>query len=179
MATAPRRSPAQHHRDQLQQRRLRAAELFAAGVHQAEVARRLDVSRQAVSRWHGRWKTGGPAALRSRGPTGPTPRLSDGHLAQVERALKQGATANGFTGELWTLERIATVIERLTGVRHHPAHLWAILSYRLGWSLQRPRRLASERDQQAIKAWIAADWPRIKQTANGAKPAWCSSTSPG
>jgi hypothetical protein len=28
----------------------------------------------------------------------------------------------GFTGELWTLERIALVIERLTGVlRYHPA----------------------------------------------------------
>jgi hypothetical protein len=28
-------------------------------------------------------------------------------------------TAHGFEGELWTLERVAEVIQRLTGVRHH------------------------------------------------------------
>ena len=33
------------------------------------------------------------------------------------RALLEGAAANGFTGELWTLERIALVIERLTRVQ--------------------------------------------------------------
>jgi transposase len=33
---------------------------------------------------------------------------------------------------LWTLERIVLVIERLTGVRHHPAHVWALLRHRLG-----------------------------------------------
>jgi hypothetical protein len=59
--------------------------------------------------------------LRSRGPSGPAPRLSDTQLAQVEQALLEGASAHGLVGELWTLDRIATVIERLTGVRHHPA----------------------------------------------------------
>jgi hypothetical protein len=86
----------------------------------------------------------------SRGPTGPAPRLSDRQLAGVEQVLLEGATANGFVGELWTLDRIATVIERLTGVRHHPAHLWALLHHRLGWTVQRPVRQASERDQGAI-----------------------------
>ncbi len=178
MATTSRRPQAQRHRDQLQQRRLRAAELFASGVHQAEVARQLGVSRQAVSTWHGRWTAGGSAALASRGPTGPSPRLDDAALAVIEQALKRGAVANGFVGEVWTCERIALVIERLTGVGHHPAHVWAILSYRLGWSVQRPRRVATERDQAAIERWVAADWPRIKQTPTGAKPDWSSSTSP-
>ena len=30
------------------------------------------------------------------------------------------------------------MIERLTGVRHHPAWVWALLHHRLGWSVQRP-----------------------------------------
>jgi transposase len=88
LATTPRSPQAQHHRDQLERRRLRAAELFAAGILQAEVARQLSVSRQAVSTWHGRWNTSGPDALRSKGPTGPTPRLSDEALAKVEQALR-------------------------------------------------------------------------------------------
>jgi transposase len=168
MPTAPRRPQAHRQRQHLQARRLRAAELFAAGIHAAEVARQLGVSRQAASRWHGAWKAGGTNALASRGPTGPTPRLSDAQLVEVEQALRKGAVANGFVGELWTLDRIALVIGRLTGVRHHPAWVWAILRYRLGWTVQRPRRRAAERDQAAVDHWVAADWPRIKKTPSGA-----------
>jgi transposase len=178
MPTVPRRSAAQRERDRLEARRLRAAELFAAGVRQAEVARQLEVSAQAVSVWHARWQEGGTEALHSRGPSGPAPRLSDAQLAQVEQALLQGATAHGFVGELWTLNRVATVIGHLTGVQHHPAWVWALLHHRLGWSVQRPRRRAAERDQAAIDRWVKDRWPAIKQTPNGAEPVWSSSTSP-
>ena len=178
MPTVPRRPAAQQERDRLQARRLQAAELFAAGVTQAEVARQLEVSTQAVSVWHGRWKDGGTDALRSRGRSGPAPRLSDAQLATVEQALLDGAAANGFVGELWTLDRISLVIERLTGVQHHPAHVWALLRHRLGWTVQRPKRRAAERDQDAIDRWVKERWPAIKQTPNGAEPAWSSSTSP-
>jgi len=163
MPTVPRRPAAQRERERLQARRLRAAELFAAGVRQAEVARQLGVSAQAVCVWHRRFKAGGPQALRSKGPSGPAPRLSDAQLAAVEQALLDGAGANGFVGELWTVDRVALVIERLTGVRHHPAHVWALLRHRLGWTVQRPARRAAERDQAAIDQWVARDWPRIKQ----------------
>jgi transposase len=178
MPTVPRRSAAQRQRDRLQARRLRAAELFAAGVHQAEAARQLGVSAQAASVWHRRWQASGTDGLRSKGPSGPAARLSDTQLAEVEQVLLKGPTANGFVGELWTLERIALVIWRLTGVRHHPAYVWALLHYRLGWSVQRPKRRAAERDQATIDRWVAERWPRIKQTPNGAEPAWSSSTSP-
>ena len=177
MPTVPRRPAAQRERDRLEARRLRAAELFATGVRQAEVARQLGISAQAVSVWHRRCKAGGPEALPSKGPSGPVPRLSDAQLATVERVLLDGAGANGFVGELWTVDRVALVIERLTGVRHHPAHVWALLRHRLGWTVQRPARRAAERDQAAIDQWVARGWPRIKQTPNGAKPARSSSTN--
>jgi transposase len=178
MPTVARRPAAQQERQRLQARRLRAAELFATGVRQAEVARQLGVSRQSVHLWYKRWRVAGPDALRSQGPTGPAPRLSDSQLRQVEQALLKGAGANGFAGELWTLDRIATVIELLTGVRHHPAWVWALLHHRLGWSVQRPVRRAAERDQAAIDRWVKERWPRILQTPNDAEPVWSSSTSP-
>ena len=152
--------------------------MFAAGVYRAEVARQLEVSAQAVSVWHVRFQQGGAEALRSRGPSGPAPRLSDAQLARIEQALLEGATANGFVGELWTLDRVAVVIQRLTRVQHHPAHVWALLLYSLGWSVQRPRRRAAERDQAAIDRWVKERWPQILQTPNGAEPVWSSSTSP-
>ena len=177
MPTVPRRPAAQRERDRLQTRRLRAAELFAAGVHQAAVARQLGVSAQAVSVWHARWQPSGPEALFSRGPSGPSPRLSDAQLATVEQAFLQGDHA-WIHGEVWTLERVALVIERLTGVRYHPAWVWALLRYRLGWTVQRPKRRAAERDQAAIDRWVTERWPQILQTPNGAEPAWSSSTRP-
>jgi transposase len=161
MPTVPRRPAAQRGRDRLEARRLRAAELFAAGVHQAEVARQLEVSAQAVSVWHARWKEGGTEGLHSRGPSGPAPRLSDAQLAQVEQALLDGATAHGFVGELWTLDRAATVIERLTGVHHHPGWVWALLRYRLGLecpAAQAPgRRTRPSGDRPLGQGALAAD----------------------
>jgi transposase len=157
---------------------LHAGELFAVGVRQAQVARQLGVSAQAVSVWHARWQDGGTEALHSRGSSGPAPQLSDTQLATIERALLDGAGVNGFAGQLWTLERIALVIERLTGVRHHPAHVWALLRHRLAWTVQRPARRAAECDQAAIQEWVTERWPRIKQTLNDAEPVWSSSTSP-
>jgi transposase len=139
--------------------RMQAGVLFAAGHAQAEVARHLGVTRQNVSRWHAHWRTGGLNALRSAGPTGQAPRLSDAQLAAIDQTLRQGAGAHGFDTDHWTLARITTVIQRLTGVRYHPGHTWKLLRHRLHYRLQRPARRAVERDQQAIARWVAEDWP--------------------
>ena len=86
MPTTRRPDPAEE-RAAREARRLQAAELFALGHSQAEVARDLGVSRQAVSVWHASFTQGGLDALRSRGPTGPDPKLSAAQLAQVEQEI--------------------------------------------------------------------------------------------
>jgi transposase len=139
--------------------RMQAGALFAAGHTQAEVARTLGVARQLVSRWHARWQAGGLNALRSAGATGPAPRLSDQQLAAIDQALRQGARAHGFDTDHWTLDRVATVIEQTTGVRHHRGHVWKLLRHRLHYRLLRPARRAVERDERAIARWVATDWP--------------------
>src|SRR5512132_2299587 len=93
-------------------RRLRAAELLAQGRSQAEVAETVGVSRESVRRWQARLDQGGVAALRRRRSGGRPPKLSDVQAAQVEEALLAGAQANGFATDLWTLERVAQVIQR-------------------------------------------------------------------
>jgi len=148
--------------------RLRAARMFEQGASQAEVARRLGTSRQNVSRWHARWRHGGRAALRAAGRAGRRPKLSRAQRRQLERALLRGARSHGFDTDLWTLARITVVIERTTGVRHHPAHVWRVLR-QLGWSVQRPARRAAERDEAAIQHWVKQDWPRIRQKRSPAR----------
>jgi transposase len=145
-------------RQAFEQVRMQAGQLFAAGRSQAEVARTLGVARQNVSRWHARWQSGGLPALASRGPTGPTPRLSDQQLHDLDARLRQGARAHGFDTDHWTLARITTVIEQTTRARYHPGHTWKLLRP-MGRRLQRPARRAVERDEQAIARWVAEDWP--------------------
>jgi transposase len=76
----------------------------------------------------------------------------------------------------WAVTDRDLVIWRLTGVRHHPVQVWRILTGRLGWSLQRPRRQAAERDQAAVDRWLAEEWPRIKRGRAAGTPGWSSWT---
>src|SRR5512132_4709030 len=154
----------------LQERRLEAARMFAHGATQAEVARTFGVSPQAASIWYRRWRQGGEPALRGAGRAGRRPRLSQAELEAVAQALGKGPEAFGFDTDLWTLARVAAVIERLTGVAYHPGHVWRLLR-RLGWSPQRPARRASERDEAAIARWRAQEWPRIKGGAEARRVA--------
>jgi transposase len=145
----------------LQQRRLEAARMFAFGATQAEVARTFAVSRQAASVWYRQWHHGGEPALRGAGRAGRRPRLSQAELDAVDQALRLGPQAFGFETQLWTLRRVAAVIQQLTGVGFHPGHVWRLLR-RLDWSVQRPARRAIERDEAEIARWRAEQWPRIK-----------------
>jgi transposase len=163
----------------MERRRRRAARLFERGATQADVARELEVSRQSVSRWYADWQRGGPAALKAAGRAGRMPKLSEAQLVVVDRALRQGPRAHGFGTDLWTLERVATVIEATTGVRYHPGHVWKLLRDKLGWTRQRPARRAVERDDDAVARWVAPDWPRIKRGPADAEPGSSSKTNRG
>lgn len=152
------------HRDRTarERRRLKAAKLFAKGHKQADIARTLRVSREAVSKWHDAWKQGGAAGLQSTGKPGPKPQLTQAKLKQVERALLKGPTAYGFATQLWTLGRITTVIQRVAKVSHHPSYVWKLLTA-MNWSCQKPETRAAERDEEAIRHWTKTVWPRIKK----------------
>jgi transposase len=145
--------------------RLQAAALFAAGHTQTEVARTLGVARQNVSRWHARWRQGGQEALRSAGPTGYAPRLSDQQLHAIDQALREGARAHGFDSDHWTLDRVTTLIERLTGVAYHRGHVWKLLRHRLHYRLLRPaRRAVSVTSGRSPAGWLRTG-PRIRAAA--------------
>jgi transposase len=158
-------------------RRERAAELFAQGRSQAEVARELDVSRQSASRWHAGWQASGAMGLQSRGPTGRRPKVPDSALEGIEQALVKGAQAHGFATDVWTLDRIAMVIQGLTGVALSNPSVWRLLRSRLGWTVQRPEGQAKERDEHAIQHWVQHEWPRIKKGQPQNRPGSSSSTS--
>jgi transposase len=158
------------------QRRKRAARLFAAGkMILARIARELQVSRQSVSRWYEQWQRGGSGALRGAGRAGRKPKLEREQLRRVGVALRKGAKAHGFDTDLWTLPRVAVVVERLTGVHYHPGHVWKILGS-MDWTLQRPARRARERNPEKVKRWVDQRWPEVKKTLAGEKHGSSSKT---
>ena len=127
------------------------------------MAQMVGVTAESVRRWKRRLEQGGTAALRRRPARGRPHKLTDEQAEQVRAALLQGALAHGFEADLWTLERVGAVIERLTGQVLSRASVWRLLTGRLGWSLQRPQRRAVERDETEIARWVACEWPRIKK----------------
>jgi transposase len=165
--------------DGMRARRMRAGEMFRRGKSQAEVARALGVSAQSVSQWYRVWQSDGRAGLVGAQRAGRLPRISDEQLADVVAALEKGPRANGFPTDLWTIARVAEVIEEVTGVRHSVTQTWSILRERLGWSRQRPARRAIERNEEAIATWVAKDWPRIKKGPGAGAPGSSSRTSRG
>jgi len=110
----------------------------------------------------------GREGLRGAGRAGRRPKLCPDQLAEVESALIQGAEANGYPNDLWTLQRAAQVIQHVTGVSYHPARVWYVLRSGLGWTWQRPARRATERNDEAIQRWVKRRWPQLKK-ARGAR----------
>jgi transposase len=107
-------NPAGVRRDfqELEERRLRAAELLRKGVHQAEVARQVGSHRQSVSRWAVQLRQGGVRALKRAGQAGRRARLRPEDLRRIEKGLKRGPERLGYETGLWTSWRVADLIER-------------------------------------------------------------------
>lgn len=162
----------------MERRRLRAARLFDKGHSSAEVARRLDVARQAAHRWKQAWEAGGSAALGSKGQAGPKPRIDAQARQQITEALIAGPASQGHKTQLWTLPRVQALIEELTGVRYHEGHVWRVLGS-LGFSCQRPERRAIERDEKAARVWKRKTWPQLKKTPGVSAAPLSSSTKAG
>src|SRR5205823_8787949 len=96
---------------------------------------------------------------------GPTPGLTDADLRRLEGLLVKGAKAHGWPNDLWTAARVARLIERRFGLRYHPEHVRKILKRRLGWTSQKPRRKARERNDKEVERWRADELPRILREA--------------
>src|SRR3954451_8702696 len=149
--------------EELERRRLRAVQAVADGQSHQTVAHVLGVHPKTVSRWVGAARR--PGGLQAKPQLGPTPGLSDADLRRLEGLLLQGAKAHGWHNELWTAARVAQLIERHFEFRYHPEHVRKILKARLGWTSQKPRRKARERNDKEVARWLGDEFPRIVREA--------------
>src|SRR6266545_675068 len=148
---------------ELERRRRRAVALVEQGEPRATVARVLGVPPKTLARWLRRAKQ--PDGLQAKPQLGPRPRLSDRQLQQLEQLLLDGSKFHGWNNELWTAARVARLIERFFGRSYHPEHVRRLLKQRLGWTSQKPRRKARERDDKEVERWSGDEFPRIVRQA--------------
>jgi len=148
--------------DETVRKRLRAGRMLLAGKTPAEAAHAVGVARQTVYTWKARLDEGGMDALRAMPTRGRPARLDDGQLQALGRTLLDKPTEHGFGTELWTLKRVGVLIERLYDVKFSQTQIWRILGG-LGFSVQKPERLAIERDEDAVQTWKRKTWPALKK----------------
>jgi transposase len=154
---------------ELEARRRIAVTKIGEGWTQALVADFLGVHPVTVAKWMARHRHRGDTGLAAR-PTPGRPRFLNREQEQtVLRWLADKPTAHGFRTDLWTARRVADLIRRRLGVTFHPDYLRAWLRQR-GYSPQKPRRRAKQKDPGAVDRWVAEDWPRIQKKRRKQEP---------
>src|SRR3954470_600416 len=149
---------------ELEHRRLLAVQRVLEGYSAEEVAEFLDVDPRSVRRWIATYRKAGGAGLVARPAAGRPPKLTRTQEKVIHRCLADKPTEHGFPTDLWTGPRVAHMIRQEFGVAINPKYITVWLRRR-GFTPQKPRRVPRQRDPEAIAAWLASDWPRIKQKA--------------
>jgi transposase len=158
MGRAPKKRYA---REWQEKRRERAYELAQAGWQQKAIAAAWGVSKGAVSKWLAQARVGGSEALKSHPAAGGQSKLSAQQLAALPEMVARGAAAYGFRGAVWTRKRIRPVIEDVFGVSYHVDHM-SFLMNKIGWTQQKPHRVAAQQNQAAVETW-QTNWPEVEK----------------
>jgi transposase len=143
----------------LELRRRQAVNAVKAGESVKVVARIMGVGARSIYRWLE--LANQPDGLAAKPHPGSATRLSPQQQQELETLLRQGAKAHGWANELWTTQRIADLIQRHFGVSLHHDHVGRFLRQKLGWSPQKPKRRARERNEDAITHWKSVTLPDI------------------
>lgn len=137
----------------------------------------MKVTTAATCKWHARWERDKDKGLKSKGRCGIKKSLTKEKLRTIQQTLDKGPLKAGFPNDLWTLERVRTVMKRETKKSFHIGHVWKILTRDLGWSNQKPSRRSRERNEAAIARWKKTAWPAIQKRGHAPTPPSASSTN--
>ena len=114
-------------RDEMERRRLEAAQDLLNGITQSQVARKFGVSRTTASRWQRALQGNGVDSLRKRRAPGRPSRLSREQLSGLAGVMAEGAMVYGFPDARWTTARLAVAIESRFGVHYDPDHVGRLM----------------------------------------------------
>jgi transposase len=85
-------------------------------------------------------------------------------MDELARLIESGPDACGFMSGVWTSRMVGQLIEERYDVLYHWKYVPELL-HKLGFSVQRPRKLLSRADHEAQERWIRKTLPAIKKKA--------------
>lgn len=148
----------------LENYRFRAIELHNEGKRVNEIAHFFGVHRGSVSKWITTYRRKGAGALKSRKASGRPLKIAEKEMKTIVSMLQCDAMQYGFETPLWTCKRLQQVIRQKTGKKLHTTSVMRWLR-KWGMTSQKPKRRATQQDENAVKKWLAEEWPRIKAHA--------------
>ena len=135
-------TPGTLNRDEMESRRLLAAQDLQTGLSQSQVARKFGVSRTTASRWNRSLSGKGMEALKKRRAPGRPSRLTAEQLTALKDLYLAGPRPAGFDSDRWTTAKFADAILAKFAIRYDPDHAGRIM-HRLGLRERRKVRRAT------------------------------------
>ncbi len=131
-----------------------------------DVAHEFGVTHGAVSHWLRAYREAGNSleGLNAKKHTGRPPRMSEEEKGRLYEMIRRGAKYYGFETDIWTTERIATLIAVHFKIRYDRDHIGRIL-HPLGLSWQMPKKKARERNEEEVRNWVENVVPQIKKSS--------------
>jgi transposase len=146
--------------------RRQAVAAVDGGLTQGQAAALFGVARGTVNVWCKARRLGGARALRSR-PRG-RPRGTRLGLEQAREIVRLIADHHPeqlrLPFVLWTREAVGLLIEERLGLR---LSVWTVGRHLRRWGLtpQKPLRRAYEQNPEAVRRWLATEYPAIRREA--------------
>jgi transposase len=151
-------------RDEMESRRLLAAQDLQTGLTQSHVAKKYGVSRTTASRWNRALSGKGVEALRKRRAPGRPSRLSRDQIQAIMEIYQAGPRVAGFETDRWTTARFAEAIFMRFGVRYDPDHAGRIM-HRLGLRERRRTRRIADVHYTFVDPVVAPDQAEIARAS--------------
>lgn len=151
--------------------RRRAVQSVLSGMKQVEAARVFGVTRQAVGIWMRKYRERGEKALRAgtRGRPRTGGRLKGWQAATICMLIRDRHPEQlKLPFVLWTAGAVRQLIRRRFQIR---CSVRTVQRYLKAWGFtpQKPRRRAWERDDAAVQRWLREEYPAIRKEAKRQK----------
>ena len=153
-------------------RRRLAVQRVLEGETQVAVAASLKVSDRSVRNWMSWYRNQGEDGLALRPHPGGESKMTDGQADQVRDWLTKDATKFGYHNNLWTSPRVCKLIHETFAITYNPNYFCRWLD-KNGFTLQKPAKRASQREESRIAAWSKTEWPAIVKKGPPKTPTWC------
>lgn len=151
--------------------RQRACKAVRGGMTRVEAARVFGVTRQAIAMWLAAYERGGSAALRprKRGPKNPGGKLLSKQAAIIRNLIRDRHPEQlKLPFVLWTSDAVRQLIWQRFQVRLSARSVRRYLQV-WGFTPQKPKRVAYERDAGAVAQWLQEHYPEISSRAKKEK----------